>query len=47
MYRTPLQFHFFSPSSEHEPALCPDGQGGQWHPDLHQKYCGQQDFDGF
>jgi len=29
--------------SKHEPAVCPGIQEGQWHPDLYQKYCDQQD----
>lgn len=24
-------------SAEHEPAVCPDGQEGQWHPGLYQQ----------
>ena len=24
-------------SAEHEPAVCPGGQEGQWHPGLYQK----------
>ncbi|PKU45545.1 rna-directed dna polymerase from mobile element jockey-like [Limosa lapponica baueri] len=27
--------------AEHEPAVCPGGQGGQHHPGLYQKQCGQ------
>ncbi|NXA25211.1 MIPT3 protein, partial [Ibidorhyncha struthersii] len=27
---------------DHEPAMCPGGQEGQWHPGVHQKECGQQ-----
>ncbi|KAJ7415456.1 hypothetical protein WISP_78355 [Willisornis vidua] len=27
---------------EHEPAVCPGGQEGQWHPGLNQNQCGQQ-----
>lgn len=27
---------------DHEPAMCPCGQKGQWHPGLHQEVCGQQ-----
>ena len=26
---------------EHEPAVCPGGQEGQWHPGLHQNQCCQ------
>ena len=29
--------------AEYEPALCPDGQKGQWHPGLDQEWCGEQD----
>jgi len=29
--------------AEHEPAVCPGGQEGQWHPDLDQEWCGQQE----
>ena len=29
--------------AECEPAMCPGGQGGQWHADLYQEYCGQQE----
>ncbi|KAJ7403715.1 UPF0704 protein C6orf165 [Willisornis vidua] len=28
--------------AEHEPAVCPGGQEGQWHPGLYQEQCGQQ-----
>ena len=28
--------------AEHEPAVCPGGQEGQWHPGLYQKWWGQQ-----
>ncbi|RMC19165.1 hypothetical protein DUI87_03769 [Hirundo rustica rustica] len=27
----------------HEPAVCPGGQEGQWHPGLDQEWCGQQE----
>ena len=30
-------------SAEYEPAVCPGGQEGQWHPDLYQELCGEQD----
>ena len=30
-------------SAEYEPAVCPGGQGGQWHPGLDQERCGEQD----
>ncbi|RMC13426.1 hypothetical protein DUI87_10964 [Hirundo rustica rustica] len=30
-------------AAEHEPAACPDGQEGQWHPGLDQEWCGQQE----
>jgi len=30
--------------AEHEPAVCPGGQEGQWHPGLYQKQCGQQEY---
>jgi len=29
--------------AEYEPAVCPGGQGGQWHPGLDQEWCGEQD----
>ncbi|RMC15469.1 hypothetical protein DUI87_07661 [Hirundo rustica rustica] len=29
--------------AEHEPAVCPGGQEGQWHPGLYQEWCGQQE----
>jgi len=29
--------------AEHEPAVCPGGQEGQWHPGLDQEWCGQQE----
>ena len=29
--------------AEHEPAVCPGGQEGQWHPGLYQESCGQQE----
>ncbi|TRZ25661.1 hypothetical protein HGM15179_001472 [Zosterops borbonicus] len=29
--------------AEHEPAECPGGQEGQWHPGLYQEWCGQQE----
>jgi len=29
--------------AEHGPAVCPGGQEGQRHPDLDQKWCGQQE----
>ncbi|TRZ19001.1 hypothetical protein HGM15179_008133 [Zosterops borbonicus] len=29
-------------AAEHEPAVCPGGQEGQWHPDLDQEWCVQQ-----
>ncbi|RMC13319.1 hypothetical protein DUI87_10854 [Hirundo rustica rustica] len=28
---------------KHEPAVCPGGQEGQWHPGLYQEWCGQQE----
>jgi len=28
---------------DHEPAVCPACQGGQWHSGVHQEECGQQD----
>jgi len=31
-------------SAEYEPAVCPGGQEGQWHPDLYQEWCGEQDW---
>ncbi|KAJ7421860.1 hypothetical protein WISP_40689 [Willisornis vidua] len=30
-------------AAEHELAMCPGGQAGQWHPGLYQDQCGQQD----
>ena len=30
-------------SAEYEPAVCPGGQEGQWHPGLYQERCGEQD----
>jgi len=30
-------------SAEYEPALCPAGQEGQWHPGLYQEWCGEQE----
>ncbi|RMC18966.1 hypothetical protein DUI87_03565 [Hirundo rustica rustica] len=30
-------------AAEHEPAVCPGGQEGQWHPGLDQEWCGQQE----
>lgn len=27
---------------DHEPAVCSDGQEGQWYPGVHHKECGQQ-----
>ena len=30
-------------SAEYEPAMCPGGQEGQWHPGLYQEWCGEQD----
>jgi len=30
-------------SAEREPALCPGGQEGQWHPGFYQKSCCQQE----
>ncbi|PKU36058.1 hypothetical protein llap_13637 [Limosa lapponica baueri] len=27
---------------DHEPAMCPCGQQGQWHPGVHQEECGRQ-----
>ncbi|PKU44831.1 rna-directed dna polymerase from mobile element jockey- hypothetical protein [Limosa lapponica baueri] len=27
---------------DHDPAMCPCGQKGQWHPGVHQEECGQQ-----
>ncbi|RMC04978.1 hypothetical protein DUI87_18158 [Hirundo rustica rustica] len=30
-------------AAEHEPAECPGGQEGQWHPGLYQEWCGQQE----
>ena len=30
-------------SAEYEPAVCPGGQEGQWHPGLYQEWCGDQD----
>ena len=29
--------------AEYEPAVCPGGQGGRWHPGLDQEWCGEQD----
>jgi len=29
--------------AEHEPAVCPGGQEGQWHPNLCQKKHGQEE----
>ncbi|TRZ21034.1 hypothetical protein HGM15179_006055 [Zosterops borbonicus] len=29
--------------AEHEPAVCPGGQEGQWHSGLYQEWCGQQE----
>ena len=29
--------------AEHEPPVCPGGQGGQQHPGLDQEWCGQQE----
>ncbi|RMC12500.1 hypothetical protein DUI87_10018 [Hirundo rustica rustica] len=29
-------------AAEHEPAVCPGGQEGQWHPGLYQEWCGQE-----
>ena len=29
--------------AEHDPAVCPGGQEGQWHPGLCQKQCSQQE----
>jgi len=29
--------------AEHEPAVCPGGQVGQWRPGLCQELCGQQE----
>ncbi|RMC01236.1 hypothetical protein DUI87_22185 [Hirundo rustica rustica] len=31
------------PVAGHEPAVCPGGQEGQWHPGLDQEWCGQQE----
>lgn len=28
----------------HEPAVCPGGKEGQWHPDVYQEQCDQQDW---
>jgi len=28
---------------DHEPAVCPGCQERQWHPEMHQEECGQQD----
>ncbi|RMC07471.1 hypothetical protein DUI87_16943 [Hirundo rustica rustica] len=30
-------------AAEREPAVCPRGQEGQWHPGLDQEWCGQQE----
>ncbi|RMC06747.1 hypothetical protein DUI87_16193 [Hirundo rustica rustica] len=30
-------------AAEKVPAVCPGGQGGQWHPGLDQEWCGQQE----
>ncbi|RMC15085.1 hypothetical protein DUI87_07265 [Hirundo rustica rustica] len=30
-------------AAEREPAVCPGGQEGQWHPGLDQEWCGQQE----
>ncbi|TRZ13888.1 hypothetical protein HGM15179_013213 [Zosterops borbonicus] len=30
-------------AAEHEPAVCPGGQKGRWHPGLDQEWCGQQE----
>ncbi|RMC13387.1 hypothetical protein DUI87_10922 [Hirundo rustica rustica] len=30
-------------AAEHEPAVCPGGQEGQWHPGLDQEWCDQQE----
>ncbi|PKU47392.1 hypothetical protein llap_2294 [Limosa lapponica baueri] len=27
---------------DHEPAMCPCGQEGRWHPGVHQEECDQQ-----
>ena len=32
--------------AEHEPAVCPGGQEGQWRPSLYQEQCGQQEHGG-
>ena len=29
--------------TEHEPAVCPGGQEGQWNPGLYEEQCGQQE----
>ena len=29
--------------AEYEPAVCPGGQGGRWHPGLDQEWCAPQD----
>ncbi|RMB98887.1 hypothetical protein DUI87_24431 [Hirundo rustica rustica] len=30
-------------AAEHEPAVCPGGQEGQWYPGLYREWCGQQE----
>jgi len=30
-------------AADYEPAVCPGGQEGQWHPGLYQEWCGEQD----
>ena len=30
-------------AAEYEPAVCPGGQEGRWHPGLYQEWCGEQD----
>lgn len=30
-------------TAQHEWSVCPSGQGGQWHPDVYQPWCSEQD----
>jgi len=36
----------FGQLSEYEPAVCPGGQEGQWHPGLCLKWCSKQGQEG-